>query len=328
MSGRYILGLDGGQTSTQAALCDDTGALLGVGHAGPANHVHEPGGLARLERALHESALAAFADGGLEPAPLAAACCGLTGVGQAHVAALWPAEVPAAALVVEHDSVAAHAGALAGEPGAIVIAGTGSVALGVNAAGERARVGGWSHIMGDEGSAYDLGRQALVAAARAHDGRGPATSLLGAILQHCHAQTLWEVHAAVHGGEIDRAGIAQLARLVVAAAVGGDAVAQGIVERGARELSEAAAAVLRRVGLLEQEAAVAPVGGLWRAGQVLLEPFSRHLAAAAPRAVVRPPLYPPALGAIILALRAAGIAMDDGVRRKLAAASLRLAQDK
>lgn len=324
---RLFLGVDGGQSSTLALICDQSGRLAGWGRAGPSNHVHEPGGMARLEGALRESIGGALAAAGPTEAPIAAACLGMTG-GAEWAAKLLPRIVACDRVQAEHDSVTAHAGALAGEPGAIVIAGTGSVALGVNAAGQRARAGGWAHIMGDEGSGYDLGRQALIAAARATDGRGPATTLLEAVLAHWQMATLWEVRAAVYGGRIDRPAIAGLARLVVAASAAGDEVAGRIVDRGCRELAEMVAAVLRRLDLLGQETPVAPVGGLFRAVEAVLGPFARHLATLAPRTELRAPIYPPAVGALILALRLGGVSIAEGVRRELAAAAQIVGQEK
>ena len=53
-------------------------------------------------------------------------------------------------------------------------AGTGSIVYGRNASGLAARAGGWGHMIGDEGSGYWIGREALAAVVRAADGRGPA----------------------------------------------------------------------------------------------------------------------------------------------------------
>lgn len=327
MSTRYLLGIDGGQSSTLALLCDQTGAVLGVGHAGPSNHVHEPGGKERLENALRESVQAAFADADLPLAPLAAACCGMTG-GDEYVAHLLSTIVTIKRLQVEQDLVTAHAGALAGEPGVIVIAGTGSVAFGVNATGQRARAGGWAYIMGDEGSGYDLGRQALIAAARACDGRGPTTSLLDSIVQHFGKKTLWDVRMAIYAGEIDRPAIAQLSHLVVAASAAGDQVARSILNRGGQELAEAALAVLGKLGMLEETTKVSTVGGVFQAGDAILEPFASHLLGAAPHVQIRQPIYPPVLGSVLLALRLAEIPLDASIRQQLDMASNWLGQKK
>ncbi len=85
--------------------------------------------------------------------------------------------------VINSDLVIAHAGALAGQPGVIAVAGTGSAILGVGVNGARVKIGGWGPVYGDEGSAFRIAQSALTAAARAYDGRGPRTALLPAITQ-------------------------------------------------------------------------------------------------------------------------------------------------
>src|SRR5262245_41653301 len=54
MSG-LILGVDGGQTSTVALLATRAGAILGMGYGGPANHIHEAGGMERMQRSLRDA---------------------------------------------------------------------------------------------------------------------------------------------------------------------------------------------------------------------------------------------------------------------------------
>src|SRR5690348_11120923 len=71
---RYVLGVDGGQTSTTAVIADETGCLLGIGHGGPANHIHEPGGVERIRRSLSDAIRGAVTMADLENARIAAAC--------------------------------------------------------------------------------------------------------------------------------------------------------------------------------------------------------------------------------------------------------------
>jgi N-acetylglucosamine kinase-like BadF-type ATPase len=321
MEKQLFLGIDGGQTSTLAVLCDECGRLLGVGRAGPSNHIHEPGGMARMENALRMSTQAAFGEAGWQGDPqdlpeLDAVCCGMTG-GIEVVADLFPRVARTQKLVVVYDLVTAHAGALAGAPGVIVIAGTGSVAFGVNSDGVSARAGGWAYIMGDEGSAYDLGRRALMAAARADDGRGPATDLLSTLLSHYQKTSLWDIRTMVYSGEIDRSAIAQLSRLVVQVAQQGDVVAKKIVNEGAIELSEIVRAVITRLGMDREESCVATVGGLFQAGPLVLDPFSNELHKHLPQAKIVPALYQPVIGALFLALKAGGIPVDKTMQNQL-----------
>jgi glucosamine kinase len=327
MEQQLFLGIDGGQTSTQAAICDQAGQLLGAGRAGPANHLHEPGGAERLQRALRDSLQAAWRQTGFDPAQrfptFAVICCGMTGGGE-PIPGLLGQYAAWGQLLADYDLATAHAGALLGAPGVIVIAGTGSAAYGTNSAGQTARAGGWAHLMGDEGSGYDLGRQALIAAARAEDGREPATCLLPAVLAFFEQDRLWQVRQLVYSPAVDRARIAQLAPLVFQAARQGDAAAQAILERAGQELAELGLAVLRRLGLQQQAVRVAPVGGLFQAGEGLRVPFARHLQSGAPQAEVVEPACPPVLGALLLALKAGGVAIDLPLRRRLQAAAQQL----
>ncbi len=317
----YFLGIDGGQTSTLAVIVDGAGRLLGTGRAGPSNHIHEPGGIERLRQALHGSLSAAWTDAGLAREAgrlpeLEAACCGMTGAGE-YVQELIQEAAHIRRLRVEHDAVTAHAGALLGEPGAVVIAGTGSVAFGVNAQGQTAHAGGWAYLMGDEGSAYDIGRQALVAAARAEDGRPPHTRLLADIPAYLGMSTLWEVRSLVYSPGFGRAEMAALAPLVSSAAGQGDRAAQAILDGAGASLAELAATVLRRLGMEGEPARVAPVGGVFRAGEVILQPFERALRDLCPRAILTPPALPPVLGAALLALKMAGILIDEKIQAHL-----------
>lgn len=148
--------------------------------------------------------------------------------------------VPARSLVVGDDVVLAHAGLLGG-PGVVLCAGTGAVALSVDADGLHRRVDGWGPILGDHGGAYDIGRCGLRAALAALDGRGPATRL--------------ERMAELHLGELSIAAaqrlhsrdtvaqVAAFARSVLDAADEGDGVAKDIC----RDAGGALATTVRRV---------------------------------------------------------------------------------
>ena len=334
---QFFLGLDGGQTSTLAVICDRTGRLAGVGKAGPSNHVHEPGGFERLERALAGSILAAWQeaaadidqeraspDGPPESIPVfVSACCGMTG-GVEYVPGFIGKVARIGRLTVDYDLITAHAGALVGEPGVIVIAGTGSVAYGVAPDGRTARAGGWAYLMGDEGSAYDIGRQALAAAARVEDGRGPASCLLEDILTHFHRLSLWEVRSLVYSAQFERAEVAALAPLVSRAADLGDSVAVAILDRAGKDLAELAVAILRRLDMDRLPAQFAPVGGVFQAGQAVLAPLVGRLRAIAPLVEIVPPRYPPVLGAVLIAMKSVGVVPDAALLSNLDQAAHRL----
>jgi N-acetylglucosamine kinase-like BadF-type ATPase len=205
-----FLGVDGGQTHTIAVLADGAGRLLAVATAGPCPVFDEPGGPERFRAVLAQAVHGAFAAAGLAVTGLAAAGLGLTGSWE-HAPAVVQALLPVERLVAVEDTVTAQVGAFAGGPGLVLIAGTGSVAYGRNEAGQVARAGGWGHVLGDEGSGFDIGQQALRAAAQAADKRGPATTLLRQIPAHFGLPHLEAVKEAIDATRLSFVEIAGLA---------------------------------------------------------------------------------------------------------------------
>jgi N-acetylglucosamine kinase-like BadF-type ATPase len=116
--------------------------------------------------------------------------------------------------------------------------------------------------MGDEGSGYAIARQALQAAAKAADGRGPKTNLLSRFLQLLGIQQPFELIQRIHGGEVERPTIATWADVVFEEATGGDALAVEIVSNAARELAVALASVCRQLGLESAPFPLVVSGGL------------------------------------------------------------------
>src|SRR5260370_914390 len=95
-------------------------------------------------------------------------------------------------------------------PGIVIVSGTGSIAYGRNANGEAARAGGWGHMIGDEGSGYWIGREALTAVMRAADGRGPATGLSADILAYFNVDDEARLPRIVYDREQPRVSVAAL----------------------------------------------------------------------------------------------------------------------
>jgi glucosamine kinase len=188
------------------------------------------------------------------------------------------------AVHLAHDSITAYLGALGDERGAVVASGTGVVTLAVGRS-DIARVDGWGYLMGDAGSGFWLGRAALDAVMRAHDGRGPATALTDVV--RADFPDLERAYIEVQS-DPERVGrIAAYARAVAEAASAGDEVAAAIVTAGARELAASVIAGLRRVGEADAAAPrIRAVGGVF-AGAVLAEAFSAMVHQVLPGAEVR-----------------------------------------
>jgi N-acetylglucosamine kinase-like BadF-type ATPase len=279
-----FLGVDGGQSGTLALVGDESGAVLGAGR----------GGSCREEGSLREALETAGALG----AEFEAACFGLSGGGENRAREL----VRADRYVFTHDADVALTGALAGEPGIIVIAGTGSIAFGRDGSGKTARAGGWGYALGDEGGAFDLVRQALRAVLRYEEGWGPDTALRGALLEAGGARSAHDLMHRFYGGEISRARLAGMAPLVDRAAAEGDHAAQEILKSGAQSLATLAAAVRGQLGGLNT---VSYAGGVFRSTVVLAR--FRMLVELEEGNRVTAPRHGPAAGALIQAYRAAGV---------------------
>jgi N-acetylglucosamine kinase-like BadF-type ATPase len=233
------------------------------------------------------------------------ACVALAGVGDpAHYDPMSDAlasELSVIDVELVTDARAALEGALDGELGVVVIAGTGSIAMGVGASGEQARSGGWGPTLGDEGSGYDIARQALKSVAAAFDGRAPRTFLTELICARLGIEAAADLPAAIYNGEFEHAEIASLAEYVCEAAQEGDPLAQSILEDAGRNLGELASSVIIKLGLSAQTFRVACVGSVFNSGEFVLRPLREAVACVAPRATVGPPLYSPAIGAVKLA---------------------------
>jgi N-acetylglucosamine kinase-like BadF-type ATPase len=259
LSDSCALGIDGGGTKTLALIVDARGRVRGEGCAGSSNQ--EAIGITRAALALRTAAAAAAEAAGCA-LPVRAAWVGLAGVDRPADAERWQPHLTDLSREIRITNDAELLlGALPGGIGLALIAGTGSTALGRNAMGRTARAGGWGHLLGDEGSGYDIGRQALQAVMRAADGRGPRTLLGERILAHWQVACPEALLSCVYP-QIEKGDVAALAALVLAVAREGDGVAQRIVREAARELALAALAVAEALSMGEERVALAVGGGL------------------------------------------------------------------
>lgn len=176
------------------------------------------------------------------------------------------AETLADRVVVTTDIEIALAGAFEQGPGMVVSAGTGSIAVGRDRTGRRHRIGGYGWQMGDEGSGYAIGRAALGAVSRAHDGRSPRTALTDRVLATARATDFDALVRWAAGAS--PAEIAALAPDVLQVAAEGDPLAQGIADYAARELSQLAICLLPMMEV-DPPVGVALTGGLLGGDQPL-----------------------------------------------------------
>lgn len=310
---RFWLGIDGGGTNCRAALADDAGAVRGEGLAEAANFLRV--GLERAVNHVKQALNGACQQAGIAPTAITAACVGLAGVSHPDhhrqmLTALQEA-LPISAITLETDARVALAGATGNRAGVVIIAGTGSIACGINARSRFARAGGWGPVMGDEGSGSYIGRRALEAVVMAYDYRGAPTTMMEPVLRHFGVTSAPELATVIYDSSPQEKGevparIAQLSRIAVRAAQEGDQVALKILQDAADELAKAAIAVIEQLRMEDEVFQVAYVGGVFEAGELILAPLRAEIKKVAPRAELAPPQEPPVLGAVKLAKAAHG----------------------
>jgi N-acetylglucosamine kinase-like BadF-type ATPase len=298
----HVLGIDAGGTKTVCLLADEQGAILSVGR-GPGANLQVAGELA-VEKVLHhvmDTALNGRHDG--RPR---AVCLGIAGVDRDEdsriVSAIMRRISPGSRVLVVNDALVALEAGAPGSPGIVIICGTGSIAYGRNRHNAAARSGGWGHIIGDEGSGYWIGRQAVQAVMRDADGRGPATSLTRYVLAHFDVPAASGLVHVVYGPQGAARSIAMLGPSVQMASESGDAVASAILDRAATELALAARSVAERLELRAEAFPFVLAGGVFRVVPSLVERLRGRLLEIAPDATIDILHEEPALGAVRLAL--------------------------
>src|SRR3954465_12672225 len=297
----HVLGIDAGGTKTICLLADEHGTIVSEGRGAGAN-LHTAGELA-VEKVLHEAMEAAIGDRSIVPAAI---CLGIAGVDRDDesrtVRAIMRRIGYKSRVLVVNDALIGLVAGARDEPGIAINSGTGSIVYGRNAAFEAARAGGWGHMIGDEGSGYWIGREALAAVMRAADGRGPATRLTREILSHFGVDDESRLPRIVYDRELPRVSVAALGPIVQPAPGQGDAVAGRILERAADELVLAAESVATRLEMRGDAFTFYLAGGVFRVVPWLAHEVPKRVGPGGPPAPTDVLLEEPAMGAVWLAL--------------------------
>lgn len=311
---RFVLGFDGGGTKTDCVLMNESGAVLARSQAGPSNPLRVGFGAAIgavREAARQAKAQVPFA----KDAPAAAICVGLAGAGPPESAekirTLLAAEFPGSLLEIRTDLDLALAAAGDG-PVVVLLAGTGSFAIGRNAGGGTSRAGGYGSQIGDEGSAYDIGRRAVLAAMHENDRSGADSRLGERLLRElgCADWSEVKVRAQAASDEV----FPRLFSVVASLAETGDAAAQGILRAAAFDLAMQVENVADRLHLRGTPFFIAKTGGMIGRSKFLEAQLDERLRNAFPGAQVGPLPVLVAEAAARIALRAISTGRKDDKR--------------
>ncbi len=312
-----VLGIDGGGSSTRAVLADLSGQVRGRGAAGASN----PFAVGRdgCEAAFAAAVDAAFMTAGMPRQPAAFAALGIAGlVGEREAKLVHDVASRlslANELLVTHDLHVALEGGLAGGPGVVLIAGTGSSCYARGASGDGVITGGKGPLAGDSGSAYWVAHRAVRVACKQLDGRLPSGPLAQAVLKHLHLRDPSELVRKLYQPSLSARDLARLCPAIVDFASQGDGAAATIIDKAQEGLAEMVEAAARRVDL--QTPAIILTGGLARA-----DLFRPGLEAAISRRVPGTSFperrLPPVGGAVLCALRGVDVHVDDPLVERLA----------
>jgi glucosamine kinase len=299
---RYVLGLDGGGTKTECVLMDESHRVVATSRGGPSNPMRV--GFGGALAAVCEAARTAILNAKISGDAVVSLCAGLAGTAYPEsgrkMRMLLEEEFPGKLVRVCTDMDLTLA-AIGEGPALVLIAGTGSAAVGRDARGNTARVGGHGYLLGDEGSAYHAGQRAVLESLRHFERTGVDSPLGKAILSEIGAATWADLQSRVYAAPDEV--FPRLFPMVLQAAESGDATARSLVDDCAAALSELVADLAERLQLQSQKFRLAKTGGMLGRSAWFDERLTYYLRKAAPLAEVSDLLLSPAEAAAHLALQ-------------------------
>ena len=294
----YFCGWDGGGTKTEICILHKNGETASQSF-GPLN----ANGASRetVEKTVRDSIeYMRFQQEGLEGCSMLV--IGMAGASNRDAAQMVTQAVRdagyAGSLRLVGDQEIALAGAIQGH-GAVLIAGTGAICYGRDPAGNSFRVGGWGYLIDDGGSGYAIGRDILMAAARAEDGRGKDTCLKQSALEALGAEDIRGMITWLYAPGTGKKEIASLAPLLLPALEAGDEAAWEIADQAAGDLAELAITGWRKTGMEDGE--IAMTGSILNRYAPIRSLAEERIRAALPKVSIISPRFYPARGAAMMA---------------------------
>lgn len=302
---RFVLGIDGGGSKTEALLVEEaTGRAIEV-HAGGINAIVESmeASMNHLDSLIRKIVSIMEQESGT----VKAVCIGSASILEEspdHWSVKQLSEAfPLAQVLGVIDSRIALEGALGGRPGVVVAAGTGSISYSVDAEGTMRRCGGWGPLFGDEGSGYWIGCETLRTVAKHMDGRGAATMLTERLQEKLQVWSDSDLINKIYS-QMNRSEIASLAIETGMCASQGDEESIRILNEAGEHLADLAVAVARST-TWDRAPAISYAGGVFRLGELIMSSFIPRLGDWG--SALKEPLHPPSYGAVMLARKQFGL---------------------
>lgn len=281
-----IIAIDAGGTKARFALYDENGVMLkSVEH--PSLHPLQVG-YTKMAQALRFGV-----DSLCENEKVDFISFGLAGYGmnpkiRKSIENAIKRKFPTEKYSIQSDVDCALMSALKGSDGVMIISGTGSIALS-QYKGQRSRVGGWGYWIGDEGSAFWIGKQVLSVFSKMADGRLKKSALYDCVMDSLVLSDESELIKILSEHPRPKEAIASLARVCYIASTKGDKHAIHIFKQAAHELAELIETSIKRNPELKT---VRLSGGVFESGDVILKPLKELLPSDLDiQLISNPPLY-------------------------------------
>jgi N-acetylglucosamine kinase-like BadF-type ATPase len=300
---KYLIGMDGGGTKTNCIITDLEGKILHECNGGPSNFLIL--GTETVSETLLQLINRCTEKLNITNDQIAAIVIGTTGAGRKsdaeklehdfiQLAAFRTVEFRK--FKVESDARIALEGSFSGNPGSILIAGTGSIMFGKDKEDNLLRVGGFGRMIGDEGSGYVLARKGLTAVSKEYDGRGSKTLITEILKEKFNISSPEALITEVYKNNFD---IASAAPAVTEAASKGDEAAIKIIDEETDELVAHVGTMYRKLN--EKVMNLALIGSLITHDNIYSEYFRRKISEKFRDVNIKEPDYPPAMGAVLMA---------------------------
>ena len=308
----YVIGIEGSGIKTTAVLCAMDGNILSEAQGGPSNfHIV---GIEKTVSTLLDLIQTCCHSVGCNDSQIGAVVAGLAGVGRVHnqqhilnrlQEVTRTKKNAIEKVVIESNARIALEGAFSGKPGIVVIAGTGSIVYGKDDRERIYRAGGWGRLIGDEGSGYAIGRDALHTLAKVLDGYDEKTKLIKLFDEKFGFGSQDVILDAIYKENYD---FASVVPIVMEAASSGDPIAKKILIRASSDLVEAIKIVVLKMNKGKKSV---PKRSLSFLGELLVKDnfYSRKIRSVLKREVplvsYRGAESSPVVGAALMAIRLA-----------------------
>jgi N-acetylglucosamine kinase-like BadF-type ATPase len=296
---KYNIGIDGGGTKTDCVLVDENFNILSTNKGGPLNILAS--GVAESANTVLFLINSFLSNKNLKIANLDYVGVGAAGAGryedssklEGKLRTILPQNVK---LKVMSDAEAALEGAFNGNPGCILISGTGSIIFGKDQQGLIHRCGGFGKLLGDEGSGFMVGKKGLMAALKEFDGRGEKSLITFLLNERYNINSSEDIINGFYKIGLDISGVAPL---VLAAAGNNDLVALKIIDEETEELLKLIYCMIKK--LKKENFEICFSGKLLSTANVFSTILKKKISESGIAVKIKEPEYPPAMGAIFIA---------------------------